>query len=157
MIKIAGLFIVLFFSSLAGLAFAEGEKQKRAVCSSLAELFLYISNEIQRHKPVNRIICEFYSKDKKGKIKAKDKNELCKTLKDFAFAGKAGEIVNKAVDFLENLGRSTNANTESESCRAFYRELSAMCGEYMGESVKYSTLYSKLGIMCGIALCILLI
>lgn len=157
MIKTFGLSIVLLFSILAGTMMAKEEKQRREVCFSVTGLFLYISNEILRHKILNQIICEYYSDYKKSFIDVKSKEELCSFLKQFNRKGRAGIIVGKAIEYLNSIGKCTNANTESERCRAIYDELYELCNEYKEESVKHSELYSKLGIMGGLALCIILI
>ena len=156
MIKITGFLIILVFSSITGIIFAKQEKQRRNICLSLVEFFLYLSNEIPRHKPINQIICEFFPKKDEGLISAENREQLCEVLKEFAVNKKSKLIINRTIEFLENLGRSTNANTEAESCRIFYKELSGMYEEYAGESIRYSELSSKLGLMCGIAICILL-
>lgn len=156
MLKALGLVIIFLSSSAFGIMLSCSEKRKYVVCKSVVDLFLYISNEIQRHKTVDNIIDEFYSDNRCKYITAKSKKELISSLQGYCGKENGGAVIEKALAHLERIGKGSNANTESEVCRAVYKEMSLMLEEIGTKSIRHRELYSKLGVICGVAFCILL-
>ncbi len=153
MLKIAGLVLVFTFSLVIGIQLSELEKRKRQAFRELVTVIESLVNEIPRRRLLNDIIADACSGNKY--LRASDRKELADAVKAVLTGGGTGELVGRTEAFLEGLGKGVDVPSERDACVNFLDYIKPLCESLEEESTRCSELYSRLGALCGLILCIL--
>ena len=155
MLKLIGIILIFNFSVITGVYFSEFQKKKRNVCRELVGVIEYLSNEIPRKRAVNDIIADVCRGNKY--LRTSDKKDLSCKVKMLLSDGSVKEIAEYTETFLDGIGRGLDVHSECEACIGFLNRIKPLCESLERESMRCSGLYSKLGALCGLILCILVI
>ncbi len=155
MLKAVGLVLVFTFSMVIGTRLSELEKKKRQACRELVTVIEYLSNEIPRRRMLNDIIADVCNRNKY--LRASAKKELADAVKCVLTGSGTAEIVERTEAFLEGLGRGVDVLSERDACISFLEYMKPLCEALEAESTRRSEVYSRLGALCGLILCILVL
>ena len=153
--KILGILLIFNFSVITGVYISENQKRKMNVCRELVRVIEYLSSEIPRKRAVNDIIADGCCSNKY--LKACDKKELSYKVKMLLTRGRAKEIAACTETFLDGIGRGLGIHSECEACISYLNRIKPLCEFLEEESTRCYGLYSKLGVLFGLILCILVI
>ncbi len=155
--KLCGAFLILLSAVFSGEYFAFREKDKAAYCRRLLTLLSDLSQGISaRRLPVDEILAE-RCRGREGGFAFKKRSECVEALRRFAKYRELTELMHRAADTIERLGKS--ADTKNELCAldrllSEVRETLRLRSEEAG---KKALLYRKLGLIVGCTVCVVLL
>ncbi len=155
--KILGFILIIVFSLETGKYLSEKERKKVAVCEEVCSFLEFLSEGIYNKIKIDDIISRYSANDEAILIKAKSKKELVLKFKSANYGGECEKLLMRMSVFLSELGRSSDTMAEREKCIRMLCEAREISGRCAQEHGKKNELYKKLGLICGIMLCIVLV
>ena len=155
--KILGFIFVIVFSWKVGKYLSDKEKEKVAVCEEVCAFLEFLSEGIYNKIKIDDILSRYSDRGEAALIKAKNKKELVSKLESSNYGGDCEKLLMRTSAFLAGLGHSSDTSAEHEKCIRMLCEAREISGRCALEHGKKNELYKKLGLICGIMLCIVLV
>ncbi len=155
--KILGFILVVICTYGIGKLFSERECHKAMLCEEICDFLEFLSQGVLKRLCVDDIIKRYCEENKTFLFRAKNKKELILLLDKARLGVDCEKLTGKTAAFLSELGKSCDVAAEHEKCIQMLHEAREISGKCIIECEKKNGLYKKLGLICGITVCIIFV